>query len=214
MKNPDNNSLLPPPLSEVEMFIEGMKEQLRRAAPMTEAEIEAAMAANPVRTFKKGTTLLREGQIASVSYYVFKGCIREYYLKDGGEISSEFYTEGDAVSSDVSRINRVPAKHFWECIEDTTVSVLSFEAEKELFTRFPKLESLCRLKSEEEFGKLRERMAFFSASSPEERYRNLMENRPDLLNRVPQYQLASYLGVKPESLSRIRGRLRSMVMPA
>lgn len=211
MKNLDRNAYLTC-TPEVEAIIENMKREMRRATPMTEAEVEAAMAATPIRTFKKGALLLKEGQFATVSYYVFKGCIREYYLKDGEEISSEFYTEGDSLSSDVSKNQRVPAKHFWECVEDTTVSVFSHEAEKMLFIRFPRLESLCRKNGEEEFGKFRERMAFFAASSPEERYLNLLKTRPDLLDRVPQYQLASYIGVKPESLSRIRGRLRSLAL--
>ncbi|MDX1913168.1 MAG: Crp/Fnr family transcriptional regulator [Saprospiraceae bacterium] len=194
--------------SAVQPFIDGMKEQMRRNARMTEAEIDAAISSCSVRWYPKGTVLLREGQVATMSYFVFKGCVREYYLKDGEEVVSEFYTEGDSFSSDISKINRTPARHYWECTEDVILSLFSYENEKEMFRRFPRLESLCRINGETELGKLREKMAFFAASTAEERYLNLLENRPDLLDRVPQYQLASYLGIKPESLSRIRARLR------
>ncbi|MEZ4951136.1 MAG: hypothetical protein R2784_17385 [Saprospiraceae bacterium] len=69
------------------------------------------------------------------------------------------------------------------------------------------MNQLCRVSVEEEFRKQQEALAAFITSSPEDRYLNLLENRPDLLMRVPQYHLASYLGVKPESLSRIKKRL-------
>lgn len=185
-----------------------MKAQLRCATPMTEEEIQLAVSVHSIRNFQKGTLLLREGQVARNSYFIFKGCIREYYLRDGEELSAEFYTEGDSLSSDLSKINRTPANHNWECMEDCILYVFSYESELELFRRFPRLESLCRINGETEFGKLREKMAFFAGASPEERYLNLMETRPGLLDRVPQYQLASYLGIKPESLSRIKARLR------
>jgi len=78
-----------------------------------------------------------------------------------------------------------------------------------MYRLFPSIESLCRIETEKKLGQFRELMAFYLASSPEERYLNLLNTRPNLLTRVPQYQLASYLGVKPESLSRIRGRLQA-----
>ena len=78
-----------------------------------------------------------------------------------------------------------------------------------MYRLFPRIESLCRIETEKKLGQFRELMAFYLASSPEERYLNLLNTRPNLLTRVPQYQLASYLGVKPESLSRIRGRIHA-----
>jgi CRP-like cAMP-binding protein len=199
--------------AEIQQFVASMKAQMRDHTSMTEAEIEVAIAANPLRTYAKGTILLREGQIANTSYFVFKGCIREYYLKENGdEISSEFYLEGDNVSSDISKIQRVPAKHSWECMEETTVSVFTYEAEKRLFSLYPHLETVCRQHVETDMGRFRERMAFFTSASPEERYLDLMATRPTLLHRVPQYQLASYLGITPESLSRIRNRIRAQAV--
>jgi len=81
------------------------------------------------------------------------------------------------------------------------------EDENELFRRFPRFERISRIALEEELGNYQEMLANFMMSSPEERYLKLLKNRPDLLDRVPHYQLASYLGVKPESLSRIRKRI-------
>ena len=84
------------------------------------------------------------------------------------------------------------------------MAVLNYDKEQELFKRVPKYEALCRMSMEGDFGEQQEALAKFITSSPEQRYKTLLETRPDLLQRVPQYHLASYLGVKPESLSRIR----------
>lgn len=161
----------------------------------------------PIKTYPKGTVLLREGQIALDSYHVIKGCIRSYYLKDGEERTTAFYTEDQSCASLDSYTNQVPAKHYLECVEDTTVAVLNFHKEKELIQRIPKFETLCRMAMENDFGKNQERLANFMTQTPEERYLHLLDSRPELLQRVPHYQLASYLGIKPESLSRIRKRI-------
>lgn len=175
--------------------------------PLTEEETKAVDECIPIRTYEKGTLLLKEGQIARDSYFLLEGCVRLYYLVDGDEKTTNFFTEGDAVASLTSYVNQTPANHYFECVEDSTLAILNFEKEKELIERMPKFESLCRVSMEGNFGENQQMLSKFITSSPEERYLDLLENRPDLLNRVPQYQLASYLGVKPESLSRIRKRI-------
>ncbi|MBZ0205880.1 MAG: Crp/Fnr family transcriptional regulator [Flavobacteriales bacterium] len=161
----------------------------------------------PIRTFKKGTVLLKAGQVATDSYFLVKGCVHMYYDVDGDLRTTEFYTEGQAVASLYSFINQVPANHYLACVEDCTLVVWSYAAERELFGKYPKLESGCRVSVESDFGEHQEKLAAFITKTPEQRYMDLMENRPELLQRVPQYLLASYLGVTPESLSRIRKRI-------
>jgi CRP-like cAMP-binding protein len=175
--------------------------------PLTEEETEVLNDCIPIRSFKKGTVLLREGQIATECYFNIEGCVRHYYLSDGEERTTQFYTEQQSIASMNSYLNKVPANHYLECLEDCTLAVFGYEKEKELYSKFPKFESLCRLSMEDDFGKQQEMLARFIIQSPEERYLSLLETRPELLNRVPQYHLASYLGVKPESLSRIRKRV-------
>ena len=79
--------------------------------------------------------------------------------------------------------------------------------ERMIFQKFPRFEKLCRILSEELLAKNESEFDDFKISSPEMRYLNLLETRPDLLQRVPQYQLASFLGITPPSLSRMRARL-------
>lgn len=175
--------------------------------PLNEEERRAIIECIPLVTFEKGHILLREGQVARDSYFNINGLVREYYIIDGDEKTTNFFTEEQSISSLNSFVNQVPAKHYLECIENTTLAVLNYEKEKELFKRIPGFESLCRVSIEDEFGKQQEALANFITSSPEQRYVNLLENSPELLQRVPQYYLASYLGIKPESLSRIRKRI-------
>lgn len=165
------------------------------------------MASTPVKTFLKGDFLLKEGQVSTNCYHVVKGCIREFYLLDGEEQTAAFYLEGDSISADNGMAERTPSKYYWECLEDCTLAVVTNKTEKEMYRRFPRLESLCRMVTENKFGQYREAVAHFIYSTPEQRYLHILENRPGLLDRVPQYQLASFIGVKPESLSRIRGRI-------
>jgi len=79
--------------------------------------------------------------------------------------------------------------------------------EVEMNSKFPKFETICRILSEELLAKQRLDFDEFKTSSPEQRYLNLMQKRPDLVQRVPQQQLASFLGIKPQSLSRLRARI-------
>ena len=184
---------------------------ISRYMPLSEEQTQIVAECIPVRTYKKGTVLLREGQISTECYFTIKGCVRHYYLVDGEEKTTFFYTEDQSIASLHSYLNKVPADHFLSCVEDTTLAVLSYEKEKELYKRFPGFESLCRVAMEEDYGKQQDTLAGYITRSPEERYLHLLKNRPEILNRVPQYHLASYLGVKPESLSRIRKRIFTKV---
>lgn len=175
--------------------------------PLQPEEQTALREGIPVRNFEKGTVLLREGQVARDSYFNLRGCVRKYYLVDGEEKTTEFFTEDQSVASLQSYVQKIPANHYLECVEDCVLAVLNYDKEMELYKKVEGFESLCRVSIEEEMGKQQEVLAKFITSSPEERYLNLLETRPDLIQRVPQYHLASYLGVKPESLSRIRKRI-------
>lgn len=160
-----------------------------------------------IKTFKKGSILLQEGQISTISYYTIKGCVRKYYLIDGEEKTTGFYTEGQSINSYQSYTQKTPSKHYLSCLEDTTLSIFTLENEKKIYEAYPQFESICRMSAEEQLGEYQEKLARFITSTPEQRYLNILETRPELLGRVPQYHLASYLGMKPESLSRIRKRI-------
>lgn len=176
--------------------------------PSLSDEESKAIAGNIiVKPFKKGTVLLSEGDVSKECYLVLKGCVRQYYIIGGEEKTTAFFTEEQPVASFTSYINQTPSKHFLVCAEDCSLTVGTKEKEDEMCQKFPKLEPIIRSEIERNAGIVQEEYSAFITSSPEERYLNLLNNRPTLLNRVPQHQIASYLGIKPESLSRLRKRI-------
>lgn len=180
---------------------------ISRYLSLTEEESTDFVECIPIVSFKKGSLLLEEGQISRDSYFVIEGCVRKFYIIDGEERTTEFYVEDESIASLQSYKNKKPANHYFECVEDCRLAVLNYEKEQELFKRVPKYEALCRMSLENDFGEQQELLSKFMTSSPETRYKNLLETRPDLIQRIPQYHLATYLGIKPESLSRIRKRM-------
>lgn len=158
------------------------------------------------KRYKKGKLLLEEGEYSTNVYFVLKGCIRSYYLKDGEERTTAFYTEGQSLSP-LCAINNKPSECYISCVEDCLLIVANSEMEEMIFEKFPRFEKLCRVLSAELLAKNQTVFDEFKISSPETRYLNLQQTRPDLLQRVPQYQLASFLGITPQSLSRMRNRL-------
>lgn len=188
-----------------------MHDQLRKFVGsfkmLTDDEVDMIVSNANIKSFKKGTILLREGQIAKECYFVLKGLVREYYIKDGEEKSTNFFIEMEPVNSFTSRNSNKPSKHFLVCSEDTTLTIGTNSLEQEMCQRIPRLESIIRHEVEKEVGKMQDDMAKLLTSTPEELYLDLVNNRPELLNRVPQHQIASYIGVKPETLSRIRKKL-------
>lgn len=173
---------------------------------LTENEKNALLSLDLFHSVKKGTVLLKEGQKTKESYFVLKGCIRVYYIIDGEEKTTAFYTELDALTPHCVT-NNSPSDYFISCVEDCIILISNTEMSEEVNRQFPKFDTMCRMLSEELLAKKQIDFDEFKTSSPEQRYLNLMQKRPDLIQRVPQHQLASYLGIKPQSLSRLRTRI-------
>jgi len=173
---------------------------------LTEEEKNAIISLDLFRSVKKGTTLLKEGQKSNESYFVLKGCIRTYYVIDTEEKTTAFYTEMEALTPPCVT-TQTPSEYFISCMEDSILLVSNSDMETEVNSKFPKFDIMCRMLSEELLAKERIDFDEFKTSSPEQRYLNLLQKRPDLIQRVPQHQLASYLGIQPQSLSRLRARI-------
>jgi CRP-like cAMP-binding protein len=195
-----------PEINKKALVKEVLKEYMGQFASISEAELNHIIELIKVQEYPAGTILIREGQVSNKCYFVLRGCLRQYYLVDGIEKTTNFYTEGQPVQSTVSFDNQ-PSKSWLYCNEDVILIVGSPEDEMNFMEQMPQFETINRVGVEHEIKKNQEAFADFVINSPEERYLNLLETRPELLDRVPQYQLASFLGVTPESLSRIRKRI-------
>ena len=170
-------------------------------------EIEAVIDSMEIETYAKGTLLLREGKITSRCYFILKGCIREYQLLDGVEKNIAFFTEHQAVISYTSYLERAPSQHYYACLEDCVVLVGTREQEQALHKLYPRLEFLTQTILQKDYQQVQRQLAVMIRYGPEERYEHLLTTRPELLQRVPLHHLASFIGVTPESFSRIRKRV-------
>jgi len=179
---------------------------LSRHTPISKELAEIIMKHSQMKSLKKGAVLLREGHYSKECFFILKGCLKKYYLKDGEEKITDFYTEGQAITPS-SYTNQLPSKYYISTIEETIVSYGDPNTENKIYEKYPELESLTRILGEKLMVNVNDGFDDWMNNNPEERYLLLRKNRPDLIQRVPQYQLANYLGIRPESLSRIRKRL-------
>lgn len=130
-----------------------------------------------------------------------------HYNVEGQEKTTFFFVENQFVSSYESFTKQKPSTHNLECVEPCELIVISQESAMKLLQFSPSFQELARIMMEDELSIYQSIVASFITLSPEERYLELIRNRPDLIQRIPQYQLATYLGVNAESLSRIKKRV-------
>ncbi len=180
---------------------------LSKIDSLTSGEIKELADLMTVKEIKKNTTIVKQGQICNLCYFVLKGCLRQYVVLEGVEKTTAFYTEEEAVNFFTSFTTKTASESYLMTLEDSILLVGNPELEADVYKSFPKLEQVVRRMMEQDFGKTQDSFARFITSTPEERYLNLLKDRPQLAQRVPQHQLASYLGITPESLSRIRKRI-------
>lgn len=177
-----------------------------RYMTLTEEEVQLILDNIVFKSFSKGTILLREGELAKECYLVLKGCVRSYYLLDGEEKTTAFFTENHPITP-ISYIQQTPSDYYISCEEDCVLSVGTPEKTAEAFHRYPRLLTMAQAINEELLINQQLQLDNQIKLSPEQRYLKLLEERSDLFHRVPQYQIASYLGITAVSLSRIRKRI-------
>ncbi len=172
---------------------------------LSSEEIEIIKSHDIIREYGKNDLLLKEGQIAKECFLVLKGCVKRYYLEEGEEKIMEFFTENDPITP-VSYTTKAPSKYYLSCIEPCIISTGNEERTQLFLETFPRFLPVFIKIGEDLKAKKQIAADTYKNLSPEERYYKLQEDRPDLVHRVPQYMIASYLGIQPESLSRIRKR--------
>lgn len=151
--------------------------------------------------------LTEEGKTAKELYFINKGLVRLYYTKDGEEITGYIFKEGLFASSYDSFLRGVPSIQTLETLEECQLLVVDSRRLELLFDQLPKMNVLVRKVAEQRFINCQQILSSFILDSPEERYRKFLAMHGDLLLRVPHHMIASYLGITPVSLSRIRKRI-------
>lgn len=158
------------------------------------------------RSLKKGDFLLQEGDPCDFVGLTLTGCLRMFFLKDGKELTLFFCPEGFPLGDYQNLRLQQPAIFSCQAIEDAEVLMLNRQVLAGL-ENAPEGPQLMRRVVEYLAFRLRDRLLALYRDTPEQRYLAMMESEPDLLQRVPQHYIASYLGLEPESLSRLKRRL-------
>ena len=174
---------------------------------LTEQERRLFENAFSFRQVPKKFLLIREGQVAREVFFINKGLLRLFYNKDGEEITGFIFREGLFASSYESFLRQSPSIQNLETLEDCELLVLTFDKLEALYEKLPKINVMTRKIAEQRFINGQMILSSFLLDSPEERYRKFEAAHGDLLLRVPHHIIASYLGITPVSLSRIRKRI-------
>lgn len=180
---------------------------LQEITGFSDEELNFVMNYFEPKSFKKKSIIIDLGKVSDEIFFITKGCTRLFCEKDGEDLTTYFFTENMFAGSYDSFLSRKPTIVAMEALEDTEVLALSHQNLEELYQVFPKMNEFVRKSIEQRFVLLHDLFTSYLLNSPEERYLNLINERPDLLQRVPQHYIASFLGVTRVSLSRIRNRI-------
>lgn len=184
-----------------------LKQFISQFENLSAEEVEQLSELLQVVQHPAGTVLVNAGEISTACYFVLQGCLRQYQSVDGTERTTHFYTEQQAAVLYSSYNQQIPANSYLACVEDSVLIAGEMAVEQSMYKQFPQLEQITRSMMAQDLGKSQDDYARFVTLSPEERFRDLLNNRPELFQRVPQHQLASFIGVTPESFSRIKKRI-------
>lgn len=158
------------------------------------------------KDISKKSFLLKEGQVCNHIYFIEKGFIRSFYMKDGKEITAWFMKEDDFIISVNSFYKREPSYEYIQAIEDSTVNFVHYDDLQKLYNDFVEFNINGRLLTIHYYILSEERLYSMRKQSAEERIKFLLDKHPEIFRRAPLGYIATYLGISLETLSRIRAR--------
>ncbi len=183
-------------------------ENIKAYIQLEEYELSLLENVVEIRTYGKNEIIFTEGKVSEELYFVTQGCVRLFYNVDGNDKTAFFYTEGQFICAGESYTYHIPAIENYQAIEQTEIYVFTKPKIEELLRKSPKFEVIARIATENELITCQKVIASFVTKTAEQRYMDLLNNQGELFLRVPQQYIASFLGVSPETLSRIKARVQ------
>ncbi|MES2829802.1 MAG: Crp/Fnr family transcriptional regulator [Bacteroidota bacterium] len=160
------------------------------------------------KSFKKGDLVSYENAVFDKIFFLDSGFVRMFYLdKNGNEINYRFTDKGNFFVDFQSFLTKKPSRFYWQAVQKLEVVMIYYSAVQEIYTQSNRWNLFGRIMAEQVYLQLNERVETLLFMQPDERYLQMLEKHPAIIRQVPQLHIASYLGVKPETLSRIRKRL-------
>lgn len=188
-------------------MINSLLESIQSVITLSSAEKDIVTALFKEKTYKKGDFFLAGGQICKQAGFVTKGLLRYYISHDGEDKTYDFAQEYGFVCNYESFLPQSPSTKIIQALEDCQMLVISYTDLQTFYRSVSGAERFGRLVIEQVFVNTLQDLSSFYTDSPELRYEKFIKKHPDLQQRISQYHIASYVGVKPQSLSRIRKRI-------
>ena len=188
-------------------MIESLLNSIQSIITLSPAEVDIVKSLFKEKIYKKGEFFLEEGRVCKHVGFVAKGLMRFYINHDGEEKIYDFSQENEYVCNYESFLPQKPSSKIIQALEDSTVFVISYNDLQSLYAKIREGERFGRIAIEFVFLQLLQDLSSFYTETPEVRYERFLKNHADLQQRISQYHVASYVGVKPQSLSRIRKRI-------
>jgi CRP-like cAMP-binding protein len=186
------------------MLLEALR--LRTSVPDDEFSEYIAMAES--RHYRKNEHLLRQGEIPRYSNFITKGCARIYYVGEDGTERTTLFAEEGYWTGDLENMRKAKSTQLnVQALEDTDVIVFPAEKWEQAYEKFAWLKVLHAQAQQRRAAMLAEHVGHLLTDTNETNYLRLIQQRPKLVQRIPQYYIASYLGISPETLSRIRKKI-------
>lgn len=189
---------------------ESLINTIQHFVPLSDTEKELIQQLFKIKNFARGEYFLKEGQICQHVGFIQKGLVRYYINKEGEELIYGFGMEGRFACNYESFLDRSISSKNIQCIEDSCLLMISHEGLQQFYSDIKGGERFGRIIAEQVFVESVKQISSLYSDAPELRYRKFLESYPELLQRIPQYHISSYVGVKPQSLSRIRKRTGRM----
>lgn len=187
-------------------------ESLRKYIHLSDQEAELLISRAQLRKVRKKQWLITPGHECKVEFFVNAGCLRAYYLhENGNQYTTKFAPEGWWISDLHSLFNGEPAKQYVEALEDSEVIGLTKESMEKLYEEIPQLNKYFRLVYQKALAASNERVLRTISDSAHEHYTKFLAQYPQLDQRVPQYMIASYLGVTPEFFSKLKAQVMKSI---
>ena len=186
-----------------------LKTYCKTKVPLTDNELNLIDTYFEAKNLNRKEFLLQDGKICNFIGFIAEGTIRHFHIKDGIEKTCDISFENAWVTDFQSFTHNTYCIMNLQAMEDTTMLIIQKENLYNLYNECHKYETFGRLMAEEVAHRATEIAMSLSSDKPEERFQNLLKKQPDLFQRVPQKYIANFLGISPESLSRIRSRILS-----
>lgn len=187
--------------------MEKIKQQLCSLFELSAHEVDIFLSAFNKKELKKNEIFIAEGEVCHQVGLIEKGLMLCVYNKDGNEVIDEFGFENGFITNYYSFLTQTPSQKEIRALEPSLVHIITRESLEKLGREHPFIEKMSRVMNEKLFLRAHDRIKSLLLETAHERYEKLLAQRPDLAQRIPQYLLASYLHVKPETISRIRKKI-------